>query len=304
MKSSSTPMANDYFSGLQTPNIKDMELQLEELVSQGTITPQEAQTFLQDPSAFNSIETDPELQKAQMAALSQLQEIGSEGGLTKTDRAKLNQIKSQEDAANRGQREAIMQRAQARGMGGSGLEIASQLQNQQDSATRQAQRDMDVGALAEQRALDAILQGGNLAGSMQNTAFNQQAQKAEANDAISRFNTQNRQSQANLNTGNMNAAQEANLMNRQKLSDANVGLRNQAQISNKQLPQQQYNNELAKRQGQQGVATSNAQTAGANNAANAAANNQNIALGAGLASGGVGYLTAAELAKKKQQGQV
>ena len=42
----STKKAVQQMSGLELPNINDMKLQLQELVSQGIISPEEAQTYL------------------------------------------------------------------------------------------------------------------------------------------------------------------------------------------------------------------------------------------------------------------
>ena len=301
MNSGKTPSVKDYYGDLVLPDTESMKLQLEELVSQGTISPEEAQTYMQESSAMNNIQSDPNLKKQQMGALSALEELG-QGGLTDMDRADINRVQTQSDTASRGKRDAIMQNAQARGMGGSGMSIMAQLQNQQDAASNQSQRDMDITALSKNRSLDALIQGGNLAGNMQNQNFNQQAQVAGANDAISRFNAQNMQNQNNLNVGNRNAAQEANLANRQSISNANVGARNQAQQFNKGILQQQFNNELSKKSGQSGVAASNANIEAQNNAAKAAAANQNMSMVAGVASGGLGYLAAQEAAKKKRDG--
>jgi hypothetical protein len=82
--------------GLQTPDIEQMKVELEGLVQQGVISPEQAQVYLQDKSEMNNISLDPKLKQAQMDALSSLQDISSSGGLTASDRAKLGQIKSQE----------------------------------------------------------------------------------------------------------------------------------------------------------------------------------------------------------------
>lgn len=274
MSSGSTPEVQDYFKDLNTPEISDMELRLQQLVEQGVMSPEEAQTVLLEKSDLNNISLDPNLKKSQMDALQGLQEITEGGGLTGMDRANLQRIKSEEDAAARGKREAIIQNAQARGMGGSGLELMSQMQNQQDSATRNSQRDMDVAGMAQERALQALMQQGQLSGQIQNQDFNQQAQVAGANDAISRFNAQNQQGQINQNVTARNNAQTANLANKQNIANANVNTQNQQQINNKELIQRQFDNEIKKRSGQAGIATQNAQAQGANSTSQANANNQ------------------------------
>lgn len=287
MQSGETPDTKDYFSDLELPSIADMELQLQQLVQQGVLTPEEAQAELVGRSEMSGIQTDPALKKAQMDALLGLQEI-SEGGLTKMDEANLSRIRNEENTAARGQREAILQNAQSRGMGGSGLELMANLQNSQDAATRASQRDMDVAATAQERALQALIQGGQMGGQMQAQDFNQQAQVAGANDAISKFNAQNKNTVNMANTQAKNQAQQYNLDQQQNIANQNVGLKNQQQMHNKNLLQQNFSNEMAKRGGQSGVAQANAQAQGQNSQNQANANNQMIGtlIGAGATAYG------------------
>jgi hypothetical protein len=282
MQSGSTPKTADYFEDLKLPSIEEMQLQLEQLVEAGALTPEEAQAELIGRSEMGNISTDPRFKQAQMDALLGLQDIG-DGGLTAMDEANLNRIKSEENTASRGAREAIIQNANQRGMGGSGLELMAQLQNQQDSATRTSQRDMDVAGMAQERALQALIQGGDLGGKMQAQDFNQQAQVAGANDAISKFNAANKQNVNLTNVAARNNAQATNLNNKQNIMNQNVGTRNQQQQYNKELKQRQFENEMKKRSGQSGIAQANAQAQGQNSQNAANANNQMIGtiIGAG-----------------------
>lgn len=258
MQSAGAQQTPDYFADLKLPSVDEMKLQLEMLVEQGVLTPEEAQAELVGRSEMGNIQTDPRYKEAQLDALLGLQDV-SEGGLTAMDRANLQRISNEENAAARGKRDAILQNAQSRGMGGSGLELMSQLQNEQDAATRKSQRDLDVAGMASERALQALIEAGELGGNMQTQDFNQQAQIAGANDAIAKFNATNQQAINLANTNARNAAQATNLENKQRVADTNVGLRNQQQEHNKQLIQQNFENELKKRSGQAGIATNNAQ---------------------------------------------
>jgi hypothetical protein len=160
----------------------------------------------------------------------------------------------------------------------------SQMQNQQDAATRASERDLGVAGMAQQRALEALMQEGQLSGNIQNQKFNQQAQIAGANDAISKFNAQNSQNQINQNVAARNDAQAANIGAKQEIANANTGLRNQQQINNKSLLQQNYENQLKKAAGQTGVATTNAQNAGQDSQNLANANNQMLSTLVGVGS--------------------
>lgn len=286
MESGSTPQTQDYFSDLVAPDVNQMQLQLQQLVEQGVITPEQAQAELSGRSEMDNISTDPKLKSAQMDALLGLQDISDSGGLTDADQANLSKIRTDEDTAARGKREAIIQNAQSRGLGGSGLELMSQMQNQQDSATRNSQRDMDVAGQAQNRALQALIQGGQLGGQIQQQDFNQQAQTAQANDAISKFNAQNKQQVNMANVAANNAAAATNLQNKQNIANQNVATNNTQQQYNKQLLQQQFDNEMKKRSGQAGIAQTNASNAGKDSQGQANANNQMIGavIGAGSAA--------------------
>lgn len=237
------------FKNIYTPTGEDLKVKLQEYVNQGVLTPEEAQTYMLQDSEMSGVSTDPKLKQAQMDALFGLQDISNSGGLTAADQSQLSQIQNQEQTAQRGAREAILQNAQARGAGGSGMELLAQLQNQQDSATRQSQRDLDVAGMAQQRALQALQQAGSLGGQIQAQDFGQQSAIANAQDAINKFNTQNTQAQQNLNVGARNEAQAANLANKQNVSNLNTGVKNTQAQQNSQALQQGFTNQLQKQQG-------------------------------------------------------
>lgn len=312
MQSGSSPEVKDYYRGISTPNVSEMELQLQHLVEQGVLTPEDIQAIDLESSDMNNISTDPRFKQNQMDALLGLQEISDAGGMTDSDLANLNRIKTEEDTAARGKRDAIIQNANARGVGGSGLELMDQLMNEQEAATRKSQRDLDVTGMAQKRALEALIQGGQLSGQMQNQDFNQQAQIAGANDAISKFNAQNQQSIMANNVNARNEAAATNLANKQNVYNANVGLNNQQQQYNKQLLQQNYENKLKRAAGQSGVAQVNANAQGQNSQNSANASNQLIGIGAtvagtyfgGPAGGAAANAAVNSTAKKKDGGLV
>jgi hypothetical protein len=243
--------ATAQFDSLNVPQLD--QVQLEQLVAQGVLSPEDAQVFLQQRSELSGISLDPNLQKAQMDALGSLQDISQNKGLTDMDRAQLARIGSEEDTAARGQREAIIQNAQQRGLGGSGIELLSQMQNQQDSATRRSARDTDVAGMAQQRALAALQAAGQLGGNIQQQSFNQQATIAGANDAINQFNAKNQQQVGLANTAARNEAQAGNLANSQNIANANVNTRNQQQTYNKGLGQQNFDNQYKIAAGKSGA---------------------------------------------------
>lgn len=233
----------DIFSKMSNLDPENQMLQLEQMIQQGIITPEEAKVYQQQSSSMNDITLDPRLQQAQMDALFSLQDIG-QGGMTDMDRAQLAQIASEEDAAARGKREAIAQNMQQRGAGGSGMEALLKMQADQDAISRRSARDTSVAGMAQQRALQALQAAGQTGGNIQQQNFNQQAQVAGANDAINQFNTQNQNQIGMMNTQAKNTAQYANLGEKQRVADQNVNIRNQQQAQNKGVAQQIFDNQM------------------------------------------------------------
>lgn len=232
------------FTDMELPSISDMELELEQLVSQGQISPEEAQAILVEANALDNIQRNPDLENAQLGALDQLTEIASSGGLDARAKARLGQISADEMSQEKGQRDAILQNAAQRGVGGSTTELMSLLANQQGSATRQSQRDMEVAALAEQRALDAIMGQGEMASNIRGQSFDEQARVADAQNRINEFNAKNRQDVNLTNVDARNQAQRDNLAERQRIADSNVDMANRQQEFNKGLNQQDYQNRM------------------------------------------------------------
>ena len=178
-------------------------------------------------TAFDGVSVDPRLKDAQMAALSQLAGIAEGGGMNAADKANLASIQSQTGQADRGRREAILQNMQQRGFGGSGNELLAQLSSSQAATDRSSQEGLNIAGMAQQRALDAMLQGGNLAGGVRGQDFGEQSRVAQARDAVSQFNAG---VQNNANQFNAGAANNMSQYNTGATNDArqfNAGAANQ-----------------------------------------------------------------------------
>lgn len=198
------------------------------------------------PSEMQGIATDPALRQAQLKALSTLQGIGDAGGRDAQFLSDQGRLQSDINTNLQGQQGAVLQNMAARGMSGSGLEMVAQNQNIQGAANREAQMGMDLKAQAQQRALQAIMQGGQLGGQMQAQDFGQASQKAQAADAIARFNAQNQQNVIGQNVAAKNQAASWNAQNAQSVNNQNVGARNDASQYNLSIPQMQYQNQMNK----------------------------------------------------------
>lgn len=275
-------MAIDAFNAIQSPELKDLQVQLSKYVAAGRLTPEQAEAELLQSNAFNDIVTDPALAGAQKQALVALQEVGTSGGMTAIDKARLADITSQQNQEARGRNESVMSQARERGMGGSDINTVNQLLNEQAAADRASRQGTDVAAEAQARALQALMAAGQTAGEIRGQDFGEQATKAQAANAIDLFNKQTL-NQTNLyNVDAANRAQAANLANEQSISNANTNVTNTERTSNAAARQQVFNNEMAKAQGKAG--TYNA-WAGDANADNRAENAADMALLGGAVQG-------------------
>lgn len=197
--------------------------------------PLEYTTYLQDSNAYDSINVDPSVLYAQNQALDELINLSESKGLNAIDKQALQEIVDSENRNLQGQNQAILQNAMERGVYGSGLELAQRLQAAQSSANRMNNQDMDVMSQAQQRALEALSNYGNLASNMRSQDYDEQSQKAAAQNAINQFNVQQR---TNTNTGNID--------NRNKVTQANTDIYNRQQDSNVQAARDIYGNDVNK----------------------------------------------------------
>ena len=150
------------------------------------------------PSEMEDISVDPRLREAQMQALQQLQERG-ETGFTAEDKAQLGEMRRAEDARAQAAQQSILAESAARGTMDSGMALAAKLAAQQGAAQRGMQGAEQMAAQGAAARRQALMQAGQMGGQMAQQQFGQQAQQAQAADAINRFNLQNRQDIAGRN---------------------------------------------------------------------------------------------------------
>lgn len=228
---------------INIPNPEEQKLAMQRFVDVGEINPKLEQSIKQDPSQFEKITTSVSNRNAQNRALMELEQMGYDGGLRLQDKAALQDAQMEGQVRERANREAITADMSRRGMGGSGFEFASQLAAQQSGADRDAKSSLSVAAQAQERALQSIMGAGDMATKFRGQDFSEQSQKAQAADAINRFNTSSAQDVQQRNIGSQNRAQEMNVNEKQRIADANVNLGNQEQKYNKELIQQQFDNQ-------------------------------------------------------------
>lgn len=233
--------ALEEIEGLSAPSIGDMTLDLESYANAGNLNPELASVVAAGPSAMEGVAVDPALKDAEMEALLELQTIG-DGGLRLSDQNALNKVRNEVDRSAKASRDSIMANMNARGRGGSGFELAAQLAGAQGDADRLSNESLDIAAQAEDRALEALMGAGGMAGNMNSRDFQQQSDVARAKDEINLFNAANRQDVLSSNVNRTNDARSRNLENTQDLSNSNVDLRNAQQQHNKGLVQTDFEN--------------------------------------------------------------
>jgi len=243
--------ANALIGNVKLPDIDLMKLNLESPELIGQYAPLLEQLQQMGPSAMEGVSTDPRLKQAQMQALEQLSGF-SKGEMSLADSSMVEQIRRGAAAQGQARQSAILSEMQQRGQGGSGAELIARLKSGQAEADRASQEGMALQQMLQQRALSALSQQGQLAGSVRNQEFGEQSDIAKSRDIINQFNTQNKQNVGQRNVSSQNQAQLGNLNARQQVADSAVAMRNRQQQYNKALEQQRYANEMTRAQAMAG----------------------------------------------------
>jgi len=207
---------------------------------------------------------DPIARSAQLSALSKMAGL-ADTGLSDADQAGYTKAVNNANQMAKGNSGAVMANAQARGVGGSGLEMLMREQAGQDGATRAQEAGIQVaGDAAKQRAL-------------YNQAFLSGTSQMRDQD----YNTNKN------NTSIINQFNQANTQARNQVGQANTGLKNDAFQYNQGLKDKTYNNQIGKADRIAGINTEIGKTYEAENAADSARNS--AILGAGIGAAGAYY---------------
>jgi hypothetical protein len=236
----------DAFRAIQVPNASELQAQLTRAVLAGQITPQEADVILQERTELEGLQVDPALEEAQYESLARLQALASQGGLDDIDRNKILQIYDNMTQTARAGREAAATKAKAQGTYGSGLAYLDQQMANQDASQQANRFQAQVAADAAERKNQAIRDSATLATGIRDQSWNEQAQVAAAQDAINKFNTQNRIDTQQGNIDRNLQAQIANQQNQQSVNNKNADIANQETLYNRAARQQQFENEMAR----------------------------------------------------------
>lgn len=271
---------------IHLPDPAQQQIELQRYQQTGQFSPQLQQTFQQQQTELNNINVDPATRNAQMAALSRLSDIGSSNGMDAQAKYDTQQSVDRSNSNEAGQRGAILQNFAARGVGGSGAELAADLQASQGDANQQATAGLQASATAQKRALDALSSGATLAGTVRSADYNQAANAASAQDIINNFNAKNSQAVAGANTAATNDAGLYNAKNAQDISNRNTGVENTQETYNKGLAQKQFEDQV---QVDQGAGNAAAGVSKADNAAAQSTSDMWSGIGGALSTAASGY---------------
>jgi hypothetical protein len=160
---------------------KRQEREADALIAQNTALAQQMFDRDRGSTAFAGMQADPAMVAAQQRSLGEMQ-ARSQDGYTPLDRQAMQQQLNDVARYEQSQRASLAQDARARGVTGSGMDIASQLAAQQSGADRAMATGTDMALAGRDRAYQANADAGNLAGQMRGQQFGEQAQVAGATD--------------------------------------------------------------------------------------------------------------------------
>jgi len=209
------------------PPAEALNVVYEKFASAGTLTPEMEQTFQAKKSEMEGVQFDKGLREKRMAALDALSERGTVG-MTAEERAEREALLQDAAAVGASGLRNVEAQEAARGNqgGSSGASLALRAAAAQNAGNQAATQARNLSSDMSKRALESILQSGNLAGQLEADTLGLDTKKAEAMDIINKYNIQNQQNVAGRNVGTRNSAQASNLANAQDVLNQNTTLTN------------------------------------------------------------------------------
>lgn len=219
------------------------QIYLREFKSAGVLTPEIEKAVDQGVSKVAEIQEDPRFKKAQMEALSAIQERGRTG-FTPEEAMQLRKERATAERSAEAKRQQVLAGLRARGALDSGAGVAAQLQSADELAAQQAEASDRMSAMAGQRALQAMMQGGQLAGGIRGQEFDIARTKAGSEEEMQRFNIANRMAQEQRRVAMENQARQYNLGQQQAIMNMNIQQQNAELMRQRQAQQEMYNNQV------------------------------------------------------------
>src|SRR4029077_747849 len=236
---------------VQTPTAAQLTLpELQQYAVSQNMTPAQTQAFIQQYNALANENVDQQGTAAQQAALAQLGQVANAGAAgTPVEQAQIAQALQQSNQNLQGQRGAIDQAAQARGVAPGLLQAALAQQNAGQDAQNAKQAALQAQSQAYQTALNAMTGQAGVGQALQGQQNTQANTVAAAQNAMQQFNAANQQQAASQNAGFQQAANQYNTGMANQVGQQNTGLANQRTLYNAQIPETVFNNQMQKATG-------------------------------------------------------
>lgn len=180
-------LANDLRDNYGILDPESLIVSFENLPGVQNWTPQTWEAVLQNPSMLEGYADDPRLVDSIYGALGKFEELATQGGFDDADRGNLQAEQMGIAAQERSQRGAIIQQADARGLGREAT-LAGQLAAQQGAANNYSMQSNRIAQEARARALSALESQAGLADREAGRQFTQAQGIASATDAVNANN--------------------------------------------------------------------------------------------------------------------
>jgi hypothetical protein len=211
---------------LQKLDLKDLE-KVQDFVPQIAPMIEEAKPQL--------IQMNREMQEgrdAQKTALRRFMEVG-QGDYDPEYQQRVQNAKRQAQAQAQSRTDSILQDYERRGVSGSGLELAAQMQGSADAMDRNAMLGLDAETQAYKNQLNALAQGAQLGGQIQNQEMALQGNNADIINAFNQRMTKRFQDWEQMRADALNQADLMNIQEAQRIADFNTKQGNQSSISDR-----------------------------------------------------------------------
>ena len=205
------------------------KLQREDLVLLEKFTPEIAPLVYEAEPKL--IEKSPDMKEGREAQKTALRRFMSIGEGEESDPIFAQRV---QEARDRAQTEAqsraasIMQDFERRGVGGSGMELASKIGASSQAMERNAQLGLAAEAEAYRNQLNALAQGASLGGQIYSQDEATQARNAAIINAFNQRMSKRHQDWEQMRVDALNAADLRNIQEAQRISDTNVQAGNEA----------------------------------------------------------------------------
>jgi hypothetical protein len=211
----------------------------------GQYSPQAANFMAEaNPTLLKGSDTFKEGRKAQLDALRQMQSAAK--GDSPEFNIGLQRARDASQASAQSRQQSIIDDAQRRGLGGSGIALAAQLQGTGDSMAQGAALSQQAAIEAYRQKLAATQQAGSMGRQLAGDELSMERANADVINDFNQRSSRQYQDYLNMRSQMQNDAQLRNLQVQQSTADRNVAARNEADRFNlenrNRLGQQAYQN--------------------------------------------------------------